>query len=104
MRTIHVAAMAAASLVASVAQAQQLCGPREGLGALLEQRYGEVPVAAGLVNGMVAELLVSPDGSWTLIQTSPDRSLSCVITGGDGWVEKPKPAAPAEEAPQGKGA
>lgn len=102
MRIIAAIAAAMASLVASTAMAQTMCGPRQSLGQMLAERYGEVPVAAGLASGLIVELLVSPEGSWTLIQTLPDRSLSCVIAGGDNWVERPAP--PAISEPKGKGA
>lgn len=79
--------------------AQLLCGDRDRIGQMLRDRFGEAPRAAGLAGEQVIELLVSGTGSWTILITAPD-GRSCVVTGGENWIDKPeRPAAP----PAGKG-
>ena len=72
------------------AQAQQamVCGLRDDMGKMLDQRVGEQPQAAGVVGDRVVELLVSQTGSWTILITSDD-GRSCVVTGGDDWTDQP---------------
>lgn len=87
------ASLIASSVFAVASQAQTvgqaICGLREDMGKMLEQRFGEEPKAAGLIgDNRVVELLVSQTGSWTLLVTTPE-GRSCVMTGGDEWTEKP---------------
>lgn len=70
------------------AQAQMICGLRDDMGKMLDQRFSEQPKAAGLAGDRIVELLVSENGSWTILITSPD-GRSCVVTGGEDWIEKP---------------
>ncbi len=71
------------------------CRARDGLLTQLEQKYGEVPVASGVANGALIELLTAKDGmTWTIILTSP-KGISCLIASGDGW----QPLAPAPTDP-----
>lgn len=70
------------------AQAQALCGLRDDMGKMLDRRFGEQPKAAGLVGDRVVELLVSQTGSWTILITSSD-GRSCVVTGGEDWIDRP---------------
>ena len=71
------------------------CQARDGLLAQFEQKYGEVPVAIGVANGALIELLTAKDGiTWTIILTSP-KGMSCLIASGDGW----QPLAPAPTGP-----
>ena len=55
---------------------------------LLEQfalQHDETPQALGLgADGGVIEVLVSPEGGWTMLVTYPDRP-TCVIATGDHW-------------------
>ncbi len=65
--------------------AAQVCAARDGLLVQLEQKYGEVPVAIGVADGRLVELLTAKDGmTWTIILTSP-KGVSCLIASGEGW-------------------
>jgi len=96
---VPVAAIAAIALLAPMpAQAQMLCGPRKEVTELLNQQFQEKPKAAGLVSSQMIELFVSAAGSWTILLTRPD-GVSCVMSGGTDWTERPVIAAKiAEEA------
>ncbi len=68
---------------------------RDGLLTQLEQKYGEVPVAIGVADGALIELLTAKDSmTWTIILTSP-KGLSCLIASGEGW----RPLAPVPPGP-----
>lgn len=65
------------------------CLPRDAATEQLSQRYDEQPVARGLrANGTMAELWLSPKGSWTLLVTLPD-GLSCILDGGTDMDMRP---------------
>ncbi len=65
--------------------AAQVCAARDGLLTQLEKKYGEVPVAIGVADGRLVELLTAKDGmTWTIILTSP-KGVSCLIASGEGW-------------------
>jgi hypothetical protein len=90
--TVSLAALAG---VTAPAQAQQqaqqqamLCGLRDDMGEMLDQRFGEQPQAGGIVGDRIVELLVSQTGSWTILITSAD-GRACVVTGGDDWTDQP---------------
>jgi hypothetical protein len=71
------------------------CAARDALLSQLEHKYGEVPVAIGVANGKLVELLTAKDGiTWTIILTSP-RGVSCLIASGDGW----RPLTPVSTDP-----
>ncbi len=71
------------------------CQARDSLLTQLEQKYGEVPMAIGVADGALIELLTAKDGiTWTIILTSP-KGMSCLIASGDGW----QPLAPAPTGP-----
>jgi len=75
--------------------APAICRARDGLLTQLEHKYGEVPVAIGVANGALIELLTAKDGmTWTIILTSP-KGISCLIASGEGW----RPLAPAPTDP-----
>jgi hypothetical protein len=67
--TVSIAALAGFSMPAQAQQpAQQqavLCGLRDDMGKMLDQRFGEQPQAGGIVGDRIVELLVSQTGSWT---------------------------------------
>ena len=80
---------------ASAQGAPAICTARDGLLSQLEQKYGEVPVAIGVADGALIELLTAKDGTtWTIILTSP-KGLSCLIASGEGW----RPLAPVLSGP-----
>jgi len=72
------------------------CKARDSLLTLLEQKYGEVPVAIGVADGALVELLTAKDGmTWTIILTSP-KGMSCLVASGDGWrLLAPVPTGPS---------
>ncbi len=75
--------------------AAQVCAARDGLLTQLERKYGEVPVAIGVADGRLVELLTAKDGmTWTIILTSP-QGVSCLIASGEGW----QPLAPVSTDP-----
>ena len=53
----------------------------------LAARYSEIPMARGLTQtGYVLEVLVSENGSWTIILTRPN-GLSCLVSAGEDWED-----------------
>ncbi|MDX1576616.1 MAG: hypothetical protein R3285_10510 [Kiloniellales bacterium] len=71
------------------------CAKRDALISQLANRYGEVPVAIGVANGRLVELLTAKDGiTWTIILTNP-QGISCLIASGDGW----RPITPVADGP-----
>ncbi len=70
------------------------CMARESLLTQLQEKYGEVPVALGVADGALVELLTAKNGlTWTIILTSP-KGMSCLIASGDGW--RPLPSAESD--------
>ena len=66
-------------------QAATVCGDRDEILKKLEQRHEETPSALGLsADGGVLELLVSPEGGWTILMTYPKRP-TCVVAVGEAW-------------------
>ncbi len=89
---LAVGALPLGSEPASAQGAPATCRARDGLLSQLESKYGEVPVAIGVADGQLIELLTAKDGiTWTIILTSP-KGMSCLIASGDGW----QPLAPAQ--------
>ena len=80
--------LAGASLVSAPADAQTarpVCGERTEILKRLEQRHDETPQALGLsADGGVLEILVSPEGGWTILVTYPKRP-TCVVAVGQAW-------------------
>ena len=75
--------------------APRVCTERESLLAQLESKYGEVPVAIGVADGRLVELLTAKDGvTWTIILTTP-KGVFCLVASGDGW----RPLAPVPTGP-----
>lgn len=67
------------------------CRDRAGLIERLRQEFGERPAALGMTeNGGVVELLVSEEGSWTLLFSFPNGT-SCLLATGQGWESNAKP-------------
>ena len=69
------------------------CQSRDSLVELLDERFAEQPVAAGLESsGRLIELFVSADNdSWTMVMTLP-AGTSCVMAVGEYWLESKQPA------------
>ena len=69
--------------------AETFCAPRNDLIEYLRDAYREVPTASGTTaGGNRVEILVSRDGSWTLIVTTPE-GRSCAEVAGNGWRSRP---------------
>ena len=61
------------------------CGDRDQILKRLEQAHEETPQALGLSgDGGVLEVLVSPQGGWTILVTYPKRP-TCVVGAGAAW-------------------
>jgi hypothetical protein len=84
-------ALAAAGLVGAIAlspaaaAAGKVCGERTQILERLQQRHDETPKALGLSSdGGVLEVLVSPEGGWTILVTYPKKP-TCVVAVGEAW-------------------
>ena len=67
------------------ANAVRLCGERAALLEQFAMQHDETPQALGLgADGGVIEVLVSPEGGWTMLVTYPARP-TCVIAMGEAW-------------------
>jgi len=68
---------------------QSVCAQRLAILEQLENRFKQVPTALGLANnGMMVELISSPDGkTWTIILTRPN-GISCLVSSGKYWTEQ----------------
>ncbi len=65
--------------------AQSNCETRTSLIAKLDKGFGEQPIAIGLAStGNILEVLISTDGTWTILVTSPD-GLTCIAAAGEHW-------------------
>ncbi len=82
-----------AMMAPGVSAQEAACQTRAGLASLLEERYAEKPVAAGLESGgRLIELFASADStSWTMVRTTP-AGESCVMAAGEYWLELQRPA------------
>ncbi len=82
-----------ASVVATPAFAQMVCGNHEDIKKRLETGYQEVPTGMGLAgNGGVIELFTSEKGTFTIVLTRPN-GMSCLMAVGENWeaVKDPTP-------------
>ena len=80
------------------------CGPRDAMLSKAKQDFGEVPIAKAPLGPpekkAAVELLLSADGSWTILLTGQtDLGLvSCINMTGRGWTQTapvPLPGDPA---------
>ena len=75
----------AGSVASSPAEAAPICGDRDQILRQLKQDHNEQRNALGLsADGGVLELLVSPEGGWTILVTYPERP-TCVVAVGKAW-------------------
>jgi hypothetical protein len=89
------ALLCGAALSQPAAAATKLCGDRDQLLKRLEQANEETPQAIGLSgDGGVVEVLVSPDGGWTMLVTYPKRP-TCVVAAGAAWEMRQFSGEPA---------
>lgn len=62
-----------------------MCGERAEVVAELSQQFNETPMAVGQVDDKsVVEILVSANGSWTILATGTDGK-SCIVSAGEGF-------------------
>lgn len=99
-RYIPIGALAAL-LLASPAQAQGPCLPRNSMLSQLEGEYGEKSLWSGLgSDGRMLEIMADPQGgTWTALVTLPPSStnpggLSCVVATGEMWQTPKKKEGP----------
>jgi hypothetical protein len=85
---IALATVAAAGMLVGASPADaatRVCGDRHQILKRLEQKHEEIPKALGLsADGGVLEVLVSPEGGWTMLITYPRRP-TCVVATGEAW-------------------
>lgn len=83
---------AALLLAASGARAQGNCMPRDEAVAWLETQFGERVIGRGLADEgrVMFEVFAGPEGSWTLLVSTPEGG-SCVIVDGLDWQHLPPP-------------
>lgn len=89
--------LGATSLAPALAQQQAPRGPpcaeRDHVAGQLRETFGERMVGSGLAeSGVLFELYVGPNGSWTLLATAP-TGTSCLIGAGEAWEPLPEPDA-----------
>ncbi len=61
------------------------CGKHADVVRMLRQNFGEGPIGQGLAHtGAVAEVFIGPNGTWTIVATSPDGT-TCMIGSGQSW-------------------
>lgn len=97
MTTVLKATLAAFAIAGVVATTEasamvqnMFCGPRGILIAELAKTYDERPVSYGIMpDGALLEVLVGPDGNWTILVTQPGGP-ACVLVYGLDW-ETPLP-------------
>ena len=93
LKTIAVALMAV--FLCSTANAQQFCGQRDAMLKAAEEKYKEVPRHRALSSdGAMIEVLVSEEGTWTVVVSLPDGT-ACVRGSGAAWENlTPEPVGP----------
>jgi len=79
--------------IASSAMAEGIfCKNRAEIVADLKKHYGEYKVSGGLAKtGVLVEIFVSKDRSWTVLLSRPD-GVSCIASSGQGWRRAPTPS------------
>jgi hypothetical protein len=78
-------AVLASTVGTTPAEAARICGDRHQILEQLKQEHNERPNALGLsADGGVLEILVSPEGGWTILVTYPERQ-TCVVAVGRAW-------------------
>jgi hypothetical protein len=87
--------IATGSAAAGPANAVRICGERDVLLEQFAMQHRETPQALGLgADGGVIEVLVAPDGGWTMLVTYPQRP-TCVVAMGEAWEMLQLAADPA---------
>lgn len=90
MKTFAAAVLAVLMASTSMASAQSRCGDRATILKNLQANAGEVLTGQGLSDGgQLTELIVAPDGSWTVLMTVPGMP-TCMVATGQAWAATPK--------------
>jgi len=77
---------------------QPICGARDDLVSGLEKKYAETASARGLATaGMMIEVFVSPEGTFTIVATRPDGT-ACLLAAGEAWHKLATVSAPSEQS------
>ena len=77
--------MTVLTAIPALAQEASKCVKRSDLLDQLATNFNEAPVAMGLTTGgKVLEVVVSADGSWTIIVTTTS-GISCGVASGKSW-------------------
>ena len=90
---LTVGAVLMASVVATPAFAQMVCGNHADIEKRLQTGYQEVRTGVGLAgNGGLIELYTSEKGTFTIVLTRPN-GMSCLMAVGENWeiVKDPTP-------------
>jgi hypothetical protein len=94
LKQMFLATVLSIGLGAGAATAQTVCMKHGALVALLGERYQEFRHAIALTDsGLMLEVFVSRDGTWTILLTTPD-GLACVTASGEAWEFAPVPELP----------
>ncbi|NNE85183.1 MAG: hypothetical protein HKN28_14560 [Alphaproteobacteria bacterium] len=91
---VVLAMLTSIAFASGTAHAQSGCEARKSLIEKFDKGYGESPIAVGLAStGNLLEVLISADGTWTILITRPD-GMTCIAAAGDHWrmIEKLKVA------------
>lgn len=77
---------ATSSYAQTAAPTQQImCGPRDKFVELLKAEDEELESVGVASNGSALEVFTSPEGTWTMLATDPNK-ISCLLISGDGWI------------------
>ena len=72
--------------------AQIVCGDRDKFLGMLGTNHEEQPFSMGITStGSVIELLPSPEGCWTIMNTTSE-SPTCMVASGESWQPFPPPS------------
>ncbi len=84
--------LAAIAAVSALPANARPCAPRDEIVRKLSTEFQQRQKAIGLTQaGLLAELFVSADGTWTIIFSTPE-GFSCVMETGSHWMEASSPA------------
>jgi hypothetical protein len=76
---------AAICIHASAATAETYCAKHDKLAEILDTKFGEQQIGAGLAgHEAMVELFVSKGGTFTLVSTNTS-GVSCIVGAGDSW-------------------
>lgn len=91
VRTLGTSALALAVLVGiqTPASAQSVCLSHDDIMEMLDTRYSEARVAAGVASGgkLIEVFSTGDGGTWTIVITSPGGT-SCIMATGEAWQAK----------------